>query len=452
MYLYERLADEIATAISSGQLQPGTPIPSIRDYANSHQVSINSVKSAYRILEDRGLITPRPQSGYFVSSVLPELSLLPREMSAREDISLTGVSKLLALILESQQNSEFIDLAMACPTGSTFYPTKRLRKLTMQVLRGSKTSCGMYAMPPGSKRLRSQIARRGLALGMMLSDEDIIITHGTMEALSLAVRASTRAGDTVAVESPTFYNLYPMLEDLGRRIVNIPTHPQSGMCLDALESLAKQQKISAVITIPSGHNPLVFVMPSENRQRLARMAETCEFAVIENAMYAELQFGEKWIPNIRSFDRKGWVLVCASYTKTVAPDFRIGWLEAGRFRDVARQMKFTSTVAESGLLSESLGIFLENGGYDLHLRHLRRLYERQIDIVRACIAESFPPGTRVSRPQAGFILWIELPEGTLIAMYDNRAVRFSTPHGHHHLLCSNYRPDRLPGRGQSITN
>ncbi|CZY43312.1 MULTISPECIES: hypothetical protein [Enterobacter cloacae complex] len=118
------------------------------------------------------------------------------------------------------------------------------------------------------------------------------------------------------------------------------------------------------------------------------------------------------IPNIRSFDRKGWVLVCASYTKTVAPDFRIGWLEAGRFRDVARQMKFTSTVAESGLLSESLGIFLENGGYDLHLRHLRRLYERQIDIVRACIAESFPPGTRVSRPQAGFILWIELPEGT----------------------------------------
>ncbi|EPT0781047.1 PLP-dependent aminotransferase family protein [Enterobacter hormaechei] len=412
MYLYERLADEIAMAISSGQLQPGTRIPSVRDYANSHQVSINSVKSAYRILEDRGLITPRPQSGYFVSSVLPELALLPREMSAREDISLTGVSKLLAVILESQQNSEFIDLAMACPTGSTFYPTKRLKKLTMQILRGSKTSCGMYAMPPGSKRLRSQIARRGLALGMMLSDEDIIITHGTMEALSLAVRASTRAGDTVAVESPTFYNLYPMLEDLGRRIVNIPTHPQSGMCLDTLESLAKQQKISAVITIPSGHNPLGFVMPSDNRQRLARMAETCEFAVIENAMYAELQFGEKWIPNIRSFDRKGWVLVCASYTKTVAPDFRIGWLEAGRFRDVARQMKFTSTVAESGLLSESLGIFLENGGYDLHLRHLRRLYERQIDIVRACIAESFPPGTRVSRPQAGFILWIELPEGT----------------------------------------
>jgi DNA-binding transcriptional MocR family regulator len=183
------------------------------------------------------------------------------------------------------------------------------------------------------------------------------------------------------------------------------------MCLDTLESLAEQRKISAVITIPSGHNPLGFVMPSENRQRLARMAETRQFAVIEDVIYAELQFGDTCIPNIRAFDRDGWVMVCASYTKTVAPDFRIGWLEAGRFRDVARQMKFTSTVAESGLLSESLGIFLENGGYDLHLRHLRRLYERQIDAVRACIADYFPAGTRVSRPQAGFILWIELPEG-----------------------------------------
>jgi DNA-binding transcriptional MocR family regulator len=151
-------------------------------------------------------------------------------------------------------------------------------------------------------------------------------------------------------------------------------------------------------------------MPEKNRQRLARMAETYEFAVIEDAMYADLQFGERMLPNIRAYDRNGWVMVCASYTKTVAPDFRIGWLEAGRFRDVARQMKFTSTVAESGLLSECLGIFLENGGYDLHLRHLRRLYSRQIDIIRACNAESFPAGTRVSRPHAGFILWIELPD------------------------------------------
>lgn len=413
MHIYETIAEEIARSILCGQLAPGTRIPSVRHYAGQHAVSVNSVKTAYRLLEDRGLITARPQSGYYVRDTLPELSHLPeRSESSRESaVPLSGLNRLLSVILENQRRGDCTDLALACPSGDKFYPAARLNKITARLLRSASGFSATYAMPPGSTRLRSQIARRGLQTGMILSSEDILITHGTMEAISLAVRASTLPGDTVAVESPTFYNLYPMLEDLGRLTVNLPTHPQSGMCLDTLETLAEQRKISAVITIPSGHNPLGFVMPPENRQRLARMAETLEFAVIEDAMYAELQFGDAWIPNIRAFDRNGWVMVCASYTKTVAPDFRIGWLEAGRFRDVARQMKFSSTVAESGLLSESLGVFLENGSYDLHLRHLRRLYTRQIDEVRSCIADSFPEGTRVSRPRAGFVLWIELPDG-----------------------------------------
>ncbi|MEQ5055311.1 PLP-dependent aminotransferase family protein [Klebsiella michiganensis] len=411
MYLYEKLADEITQAINTGQLQPGTRLPSVREYALNHQVSINSVKSAYRLLEDRGLIAPRLRSGYFVSTDMPELALLPKVFSDQENISLTGVSKLLAVILESQRNAEFTDLALACPSGKSFYPSERLKRLTMQVLRAGTTSRDTYAMPPGSKRLRTQIARRGLSLGMMLSAEDIIVTHGTMEALSLAVRASTRAGDIVALETPTFYNLYPMLKDLGRNIVSVPTNPQSGLCLKTLESLAGKGEIAAVITIPSGHNPLGFTMPEENRRNLARIARDYRIAVIEDAMYAELQFGSRMVPNVKAFDEDGWVMTCASYTKTATPDFRLGWLDAGRFRELAAQMKFSTTVAEPEFLCETLGIFLENGSYDHHLRHLRRLYDRQIDIVRGCIATSFPEGTRVSRPQAGFILWIELPEG-----------------------------------------
>ncbi|MEK0239319.1 PLP-dependent aminotransferase family protein [Klebsiella variicola] len=409
MYLYENLADELTRAINAGQLRPGDRLPSIRDFANTHQVSINSVKSAYRLLEDRQLITPRPQSGYFVSADLPELELLPRELTSQENISLKGVSKLLADILQCQRNREFTDLALACPSGKMFYPTERLRKLTMQVLRSSTTGHDVYAMPPGSRRLRSQIARRGLNHGMMLSAEDIIITHGTMEALSLAVRASTRPGDTVALETPTFYNLYPMLRDLGRNIVSVATNPQSGLCLETLEAMAGREEISAVITIPSGHNPLGYIMPEENRRNLARIARDYKIAVIEDAMYADLQFGTRPVPNVKSFDEGGWVMTCASFTKTAAPDFRLGWLEAGRFREIAAQMKFSTTVAEPEFLCETLGLFLENGSYDHHLRYLRRLYDRQIDIVRGCIAANFPEGTRVSRPQAGFILWIELP-------------------------------------------
>ena len=265
-------------------------------------------------------------------------------------------------------------------------------------------------MPPGSATLRVQIARRGLLHGMALNAEHIILTHGAMEALSLAVQASTAPGDAVGIETPTFYSLYPMLEQLGRRIVSLPTHPQHGLCLDSLPAIIKQQSLKAIITIPTGHNPLGFTMSSNARRQLVEMAHRYQFAIIEDALYADLQFGERITPNIKAFDREGWVMVCAGYGKTIAPDFRLGWLDAGRFLHAARQLKFATTVAEPMILSETVGLFLESGGYDFHLRQLRRRYERQIALVRALIADSFPQGTRVSQPQAGFILWVEFPD------------------------------------------
>lgn len=411
MHIYERIVEEIASAISHGQLLPGSRVPSVRDYASNYGVSLNSVKTAYRLLEDRGLIFARPQSGYFVCENLPELSDSHSEIADTTVLQLSGIDNLLALILKHQRKGDCVDLALACPEGECFYPLNRLRKLTTRMARSTVTFQPCYTMPPGSLRLRTQIARRGLHLGMQLSADDILITHGTMEALNIAVRAATNPGDTVALETPTFFNLYPMLEQLGRKIVNIPTNPRQGMCLDSLEKLVAHENIAAVITVPSAHNPLGFTMPVDARKRLANMAAHHCFAVIEDAMYAELQFNAPPVPNIKAFDEGGWIMVCASYTKTIAPDFRLGWLDAGRFRNVAHQMKFNTSVSESLLLSEILGIFLENGSYDLHLRHLKRLYIRQIDAVRACIANSFPAGTRVSRPQGGFILWIELPDG-----------------------------------------
>lgn len=411
MYIYESIVDEIAALISSGQLLPDSRIPSVREYASLRKVSVNSVKNAYRMLEDQGLIVARPQSGYYVCDVLPSLKNTPIAPIYNPVQPLGEQSQLLAMLVDKQQDSRYTDLALACPSGEHFYPVNRLRKLTSQLIRTDPAYYMRYALPPGSARLRAQIARRGLLLGMNLVAEDILITHGTMDALSIAVKSCSRPGDVIAIESPTFFNLTPLLKNLERQVVCLPTHPQSGLCLQTLEKCVIDKKITALITIPSGHNPLGFVMPEENRRALAKMASQYQFAIIEDAMYAELQFNAPLIANIKAFDSEGWVMVCASYTKTIAPDFRIGWLEAGRFKEQAFHQKFTSTVAESALLSDTLGLFLENGGYDLHLRHLRRLYRRQLDRIRACIATSFPEGTRVSNPQAGFILWLELPEG-----------------------------------------
>lgn len=405
---YRQLAAELAEAIDRGSLPAGARLPSVRVCAAQHALSLNTVTAAYRLLEDRGLIEARPQSGYYVRSSLPALQ---RPLRARPSgVRSSGeLDELMSVVLQCQQREDHVDLALACPRGEMFYPGAKLARLTAALLRRQPQLVGRYALPPGSLRLRTQIARRAKLLGMDLAADDILLTHGAMEALQLALRAVTRAGDTVGIESPSYFNLYPLLASLGLRALEIPTHPQHGLALDALELLLEEKRLQAIVAMPTVHNPLGCSMPLAAKRRLAELVNRHRVPLIEDALYAELQFVEPLQPTVKAFDSEGWVMVCASYTKTLAPDYRIGWLEAGRFAETVRKLKFSSTVAESLLLGETVGAFLESGGYDHHMRALRRRYAAQVDAVRGLIARHFPAGTRATQPAGGFLLWLELP-------------------------------------------
>ena len=405
---YRQLAAELAEAIDRGSLPAGARLPSVRACAAQHALSLNTVTAAYRLLEDRGLIEARPQSGYYVRSSLPALQ---RPLRARPSgVRASGeLDELMSVVLQCQQREDHVDLALACPRGEMFYPGAKLARLTAALLRRQPQLVGRYALPPGSLRLRTQIARRAKLLGMDLAADDILLTHGAMEALQLALRAVTRAGDTVGIESPSYFNLYPLLASLGLRALEIPTHPQHGLALDALELLLEEKRLQAIVAMPTVHNPLGCSMPLAAKRRLAELVNRHRVPLIEDALYAELQFVEPLQPTVKAFDRDGWVMTCASYTKTLAPDYRIGWLEAGRFAETVRKLKFSSTVAESLLLGETVGAFLESGGYDHHMRALRRRYAAQVDAVRGLIARHFPAGTRATQPAGGFLLWLELP-------------------------------------------
>lgn len=405
---YRQLAAELAEAIDRGSLPAGARLPSVRACAAQHALSLNTVTAAYRLLEDRGLIEARPQSGFYVRSSLPALQ---RPLRARPSgVRASGeLDELMSVVLQCQQREDHVDLALACPRGEMFYPGAKLARLTAALLRRQPQLVGRYALPPGSLRLRTQIARRAKLLGMDLAADDILLTHGAMEALQLALRAVTRAGDTVGIESPSYFNLYPLLASLGLRALEIPTHPQHGLALDALELLLEEKRLQAIVAMPTVHNPLGCSMPLAAKRRLAELVNRHRVPLIEDALYAELQFVEPLQPTVKAFDSEGWVMVCASYTKTLAPDYRIGWLEAGRFAETVRKLKFSSTVAESLLLGETVGAFLESGGYDHHMRALRRRYAAQVDAVRGLIARHFPAGTRATQPAGGFLLWLELP-------------------------------------------
>jgi len=408
---YQQLADELAHAIASGTLPPGARLPSVRQSAKSRTLSLNTVTAAYRLLEDRGLIEARPQSGYYVRARLPAPSRGALTDAGAAQPTDDKVLDLIGSVLAAQQTPGFTDLSLACPQGGDFYPTAKLARLLSGVLRRQPQLIGTYPLPPGSQRLRTQIARRMLALGMRATPDDIVLTHGCMEALQLALRAVTQPGDAVGLESPTYFNLLPLLASLGLNAVEIPTRPDTGLSVDALELLLAEGRLAAIVAMPNVHNPLGCSMPLAAKQRLAELVNRYQVPLIEDALYVELQFADSPAPLVKAFDRDGWVLVCASYTKTLAPDFRTGWLEPGRFGEAVRRIKFASTISEPAVLAETVGLFLESGGYDHHLRSLRRHYARQVDTVRGLIERHFPPGTRATTPAGGFLLWVELPEG-----------------------------------------
>jgi DNA-binding transcriptional MocR family regulator len=407
--LYERLADDLRAAIQSGRLPPGAVLPSLRECATQRAVSLNTATTAYRLLEDQGLIAARPQSGFYVCSVLaePARPLRASPASSKDD----SQDALLSAVLDAQHRPEVLDLALACPRGSRFYPGQKLARLTSHVLRRRSALVSSYALPPGPDVLRKQIVKRARRLGMDLAADDIILAHGAMESLHLALRAVMRAGDCVGIEAPTYVNLYPLISSLGLKAIEIPTHPQSGLDLDAVERLFVEKRLRALIAMPTVHNPLGCTMPLASKQRLARLVRQHKVPLIEDIVYAELQFADIPEPTVKSFDKDGWVLVCSGFSKTLAPDYRQGWMEAGRYAEDVRRLKFSSSGSESAVLGEAVGRFLESGNYEHHLKGLRRLYETQVSTVRGLIARYFPAGTRATRPVGGFLLWVEFPPG-----------------------------------------
>lgn len=408
--LYQQLADRFIDSIRGGTLKIGDKLPSVRRTAHGRQMSINTVLTAYRNLEDRGFIEARPQSGYYVCAKLPDVLKIPMPATAVSSPK-TEVLDLIDLVFAAQQDPQFINVSLACPQGGEFYPEKKLARILNQLVRRQPGIIGTYSLPPGSLRLREQISRRALLLGMSIRPDEVILTHGCMDALQLSLRTVTKPGDCIGLESPTYFYMISLIASLGLNAIEIPTDPQKGVSVEAVEILLKEGKIDALLLMPNVQNPLGCSMSVEEKKRLAVLVNHYQIPLIEDGLYAELTFNGGISPSVKSFDRDGWVIFCTSFTKTLAPDFRIGWMSGGRFNQRLRRIKSLSSMCEPAVLTETLGVFLESGGYDQHLRTLRKRYAFQVQEARGLIARHFPEGTRATQPCGGFVIWVELPEG-----------------------------------------
>lgn len=408
LHRYEQLAEELSEGIRSGVLRAGERLPSVRETCQRRGVSPSTVFQAYAQLESRGLVETRPRSGFYVRTQPRAARAVPQTAAPQGEAQAVAVSELAFALLGSTRDAEVVPLGSAFPAPHLF-PFEQLARCGARAMRRLKPLQITNALTAGDEGLRQALLRRHTLQGIALADDELVITNGAMEALNLCLQAVTRPGDLVVVESPTFYAALQALERLNLRAVEVATDPQQGVDLAALDELLRRQKVAACWFMPNFQNPLGALMPIDRKKALVELLARHEVALIEDDVYGELYTGAQRPLPAKAFDRQGLVLHCASFSKCLAPGYRVGWAAAGRYGSAVQRLKMMSSLATSLPPQRALAEYLAQGGYDRHLRQLRAALAAQHEHALALIDQSFPAGTRVTRPAGGYFLWLELP-------------------------------------------
>jgi DNA-binding transcriptional MocR family regulator len=408
--LYEEVAEKVNRMIEQGVFRAGERIPSVRSVSRRFGVSVSTVLGAYSLLEDRGVITARPQSGYYVNARTPAPSPAPYACQPVPGPTSVTNSELSLSILQASSMQGVVPLGAAIPNPDLL-PLDRLSGMLSSVARRYKLQCASYDVPPGCRGLRVQIARRGLAMGCGFAPEEIVTTSGCLEAVFLALRATCKAGDIVAIESPTYYNFLLMIEQLDLRALEIPCHPRDGVSMDALRYAFEHNNIRACLFNPNFNNPTGSLMPEANKKALMELLEAYDVPLIEDDIHGDLAFAPERPPAVKAFDKRGLALFCTSFSKTLAPGYRVGWIAPGRYQAEVEQIKSITSISTATPTQLAVAEFLANGGYDRHLRKIRRVFAYQTARMAEAVGRCFPEGVRVSQPVGGCVLWVELPKG-----------------------------------------
>lgn len=407
--LYQEVADRLASLIRQGTYPAGARIPSVRQMSEQQVVSISTVLQAYSLLESRGLIEARPQSGYYVrrqaATSLPE----PEMSAAGRDPTLVSIHELTMMLLADSLNPALVQLGAALPNPQ-FMPLKKISRIMAEILRSNAAAAHQYLFPPGLESLRTQIAQRAALAGADLSPNEILITSGGVEAIDLCLHAICRPGDIVATESPTYFGSLQTLEVQGLRALEIPTHPREGLSIEALAFALEHNPIRAVMVISNFNNPLGSLIPDAKKKELVELVRRYDVPLIENDVSGELYFGDRRPLTCKSFDANGSVMLCSSFSKDISPGLRVGWAAPGRYLSEATWLKSTISASSPTLPQMAVAQFLEGGGYEQHLRRIRREYARNVELLSDAVVRYFPSDISLTRPSGGFVLWVRLPE------------------------------------------
>lgn len=412
--LYRQIADQIVVQIENGTLGGGHRAPSVRQLSSERGISVSTALAAYRLLENEGYLEARPQSGYYVRERHNKncTGEMPPEIEAStpplEPTTVRNADLIVRFLQVANRDVPYqLGVAVCC---TDYLPTEAMQKCLIDVTRRYPSAGISYDFAPGSPIVRGAIARRLLLSGLTLEADDLILMAGATEGLSLALRAVTQPGDAVAISSPTYFNILQLVESLGLRAVEVATHPRDGVILESLEEALEREKIAACVFMPCFGNPIGACMNDDAKMRLVELLESAHVPLIEDDVWGDTNFHSPRPKPAKYWDKTGNVLLVSSFSKTLAPGYHVGYIAPGRFKKRVEYLKLVSSAGNPILPGLAVAEFLEKGGFDAHLRRLRRTLEEQTQMALEAVARYFPEGTKTNRPLGGHFLWVELPE------------------------------------------
>ncbi|MHC5225048.1 aminotransferase-like domain-containing protein [Ignatzschineria sp. LJL83] len=471
MTLYEKIANQINEMIYNGILEPNEKLPSLRKASQMYGVSPATVQQAYSLLEAQGVIYAKERSGFYINPIFSthqneldfnvsnnanesehklahELSYQDQSATKFSQQSMDFVEELLKNMPATEQHygalseassaiiakpikeqniavSEFIFSILEThkdpsniPFGSAFpnpelFPIEHLGDSMMKsftVLKGGSHEL-VSDLAGGSAELVRQIELRYRLNGLKIRREELVITNGAMEALSLSLQAVTNPGDSVAIESPCFYAVLQILERLQLKAVEIPVHFSKGMNVEHLADSLENFDIKAIVLMTKYQNPTGSSLSKADLTAIYDLVVTHQVPIIVDDVYSEIYFEAELPDYLKTLDQEGLVLHCDSFCKSLAPGFRIGWVAAGRYAAKIERLKLMSTISPSIPAQLAISHYLKHRHYDRHLARLRVELQKSQAKMLTAIEEYFPEDIRVKKPAGGYFLWIELPHG-----------------------------------------
>jgi len=395
---YKKLAQLLIDQIHDGRLQQGQRLPSLRRLAQQHQVSLTTALNCYHRLEELGFASAQPQSGFYVASPLVQQQLpeQPQFVSSAQPAKFREPLQVLAGPLGVSQ------------LAPELLPTQALQKSLRKASRQLAQQLHRYPDSQGESALRQALVEHFARYSFAFSAEQLVITNGCLDAVRTAVEVTTKPGQAVAVSSPCFNGLLQLLTQLGREVVEIPS-TESGIDIAQLEHHMQRGSIAACLLSANHMNPTGLCLSAEQKQRLAQLAKQYQIAIIEDDIFLELsQRREPPLP-IKHWDSHGYVLWCGSVSKTLSAGLRLGWCLPGRYLERYKQMRRWQNFGVSSPIQFAIADFIRSQNYHRHLQLLRPKLAQQICLYRQLLSERLPDSARISCPEGGLVLWLQLP-------------------------------------------